>query len=1708
MAFSDEMNNIEENNVTEETVEETVTEEIVEETIATEPAVVKKPLDKKKIALIAGIAAGVGAVVIGTIVAIAASKGGKEEIEYSFITDGGVAIENVTLEKGESFELPTPTKEGYKFEGWYTNPEFTGDRVTTVVADKSVTYYAKWTALCAITLDVNGGSLSETSIYAEAGVSVYELVKDLTPTKPGLTFGAWFVNGKELDKNVRVPAEGISLKAEYKVEYTVEIYMDNLDGDGYAKSEEASFVASDYVGKKISPDFDVTGCTQTDNAEEVLTVTLSETAANNVLKAYFNRKTYTITFNPNYPGNGSIGKKTIDAKYGAEVPVTSDVSEYMKEGYCMVGWSTSATSGEITYAADLDALLYNAGANEDKGYTIKVERETVLYGVWQKGSTDIFGGNDYVFYTEGMGETIYLARGNVFFKGEYDAEKNTFKFKEGKYVILEGKLLENGKFLYSNTERQVSSKLYKAGVGLDENVMLRMDDTDGITYTTYDAETGKKATESKGTYERVKDNEYLATFTETDGEEVTTTLYFMVGQVEGESAFQIRNEEEYNAGAFIFSGIMKNELGGYTFGYRNDISLTFDGFGTATWSQSGANSYYNYKKLEDGTYVLTDSNENEFGVVRLSTDANVQTQAKSFFVYDKRLDTTVTLEDGATLTMNGIGSATYTKDNKTVTSYYVTTNMPMGGTMVSIVEDKNNYLEYKFLLTFKEEGETEVIDTAKELLNTYAQYYYKDEKSLYYAPMLVLDEEEAGRASLYGYTAQRTYLKVAEGTYTKLEDGTYLFERDGDGSNYEYVQEEPINLSTVEKFVFQIGNQSGYEIHYWYSFNDVTMGDNVDYTSGEATLKLVGGFAYYKATASMNVAVGAFTKNGNVITFTDAKGEEYYIELDDDAKSFAVLEYAPYTAYWLEPNNQGNSDYSLKFDGKGGATYTVVDGETTTETVGTIALTGATTLFGEDVYVFTASDNSVTFEYIMLTSGATTFYLKKDVTYAAGEYTSTQSAMDGVFTLDGFCNEAKYVDGDLVYEGKYYVKDNVVYFQSQGQTYVLDKAGDKQFTLRGEEYGNYAFFENQYFGDLYFEFDGYGKLTVFNLEKQGDEYVRANVQTGTYDKNGSVYTLIFGEEANKKTYICEYNGLSYKGEDEKSYKVLSNKADVARNVLIDTEDWAVLILDEFGGAIKYDTMGQKRTGRYTRITDTLLYFVNSQGTDACLYNCDMENGKASPSDLKDRSYYTSDLKALNFTKYGFAIFNGDQENVRFYQMDGNNVIIYRRPINETEEVNEYGFVTDTSFGELNDEAKEYGGDTYNRNGGAEIDFGRVETNLSSYPIYMLGKKLTINELTFAPAGGDNFQVAARINMTVEETESGSTSTQAMTCSVVREDGEMYVLFNGFRLYINATFAGNGGESTFEAYDLKFKQNMYSYRYLDIYYRLYAIYGASSANSYQNTIGNITLEMDFDVNGKEESNKMSAEFGENANLYDSDNKSLTKLEDKPFTAVGDSGLYYVDTTMDDGYTYRLYFGMQTHQVLRATGYIVVGFVRMQEFTVDGGAMGEYTISVGRTITSETGLKAGGVFSMELKNAQGSLGMKYTSLDSDSLFEVNGEYRYVDRAENGKVTYYCVTLTENEGGAMGEEGKENFATYQSAVVTAMAEATVMCEAEDEERIAEIVNGEVVLLRLHGVLVVATESTYDADTKTYTVDTKKGTKYTVKVEGENVLIDVVKN
>jgi uncharacterized repeat protein (TIGR02543 family) len=66
-----------------------------------------------------------------------------EEYTYNFVTNGGEKIESVTTDR--PFVLPTLTRAGHHFMGWYDNAEFSGNPVSSPYSSKTAhTLYAKW----------------------------------------------------------------------------------------------------------------------------------------------------------------------------------------------------------------------------------------------------------------------------------------------------------------------------------------------------------------------------------------------------------------------------------------------------------------------------------------------------------------------------------------------------------------------------------------------------------------------------------------------------------------------------------------------------------------------------------------------------------------------------------------------------------------------------------------------------------------------------------------------------------------------------------------------------------------------------------------------------------------------------------------------------------------------------------------------------------------------------------------------------------------------------------------------------------------------------------------------------------------------------------------------------------------------------------------------------------------------------------------------------------------------------------------------------------------------------------------------------------------------------------------------------------------------------------------------------------------------------
>lgn len=124
-----------------------------------------------------------------------------DDYTLTFETQGGDPLPSVTIEYGEEYpELPTPTRTGYEFVGWFTGPagsqtasEFPASE--TVFGDVSA--YAYWTPIeYTLSFDSNGGSEVE-SVTGDYDSTFPEPEAD--PTRTGYTFDYWYVEDESTE---------------------------------------------------------------------------------------------------------------------------------------------------------------------------------------------------------------------------------------------------------------------------------------------------------------------------------------------------------------------------------------------------------------------------------------------------------------------------------------------------------------------------------------------------------------------------------------------------------------------------------------------------------------------------------------------------------------------------------------------------------------------------------------------------------------------------------------------------------------------------------------------------------------------------------------------------------------------------------------------------------------------------------------------------------------------------------------------------------------------------------------------------------------------------------------------------------------------------------------------------------------------------------------------------------------------------------------------------------------------------------------------------------------------------------------------------------------------------------------------------------------------------------------------------------------------
>ena len=125
----------------------------------------KQKADSKGLSAGAIVAIVIGAIVVVAIIALLLFFfvfNHAETCTVSFETGGGSTIETEQVEQGEAINSPAdPKRDGYGFDGWYSDPDFSTPVTFPLSPESDVTLYAKWVPMEGAT-SADAGSTSET----------------------------------------------------------------------------------------------------------------------------------------------------------------------------------------------------------------------------------------------------------------------------------------------------------------------------------------------------------------------------------------------------------------------------------------------------------------------------------------------------------------------------------------------------------------------------------------------------------------------------------------------------------------------------------------------------------------------------------------------------------------------------------------------------------------------------------------------------------------------------------------------------------------------------------------------------------------------------------------------------------------------------------------------------------------------------------------------------------------------------------------------------------------------------------------------------------------------------------------------------------------------------------------------------------------------------------------------------------------------------------------------------------------------------------------------------------------------------------------------------------------------------------------------------------------------------------------------------------
>lgn len=442
---------------------------------------------------------------------------------------GGINAEDNPTEFNERtlpLTLKAPTRDGFTFGGWYQNPAYSGNQMTTIDAgtEKNVSLWAKWNAIeYSVSYVLNGGTNSDQNV---AKYSILDTpVKLYNPTRDGYLFEGWFASsdfsGERMTYLSKDNLGDVTLHAKWSLAYTITYNTNGGFNDGRNPSvftentETFTLFEAEKVNYSFLGWFDNEELTGTP-----ITQIAKGTKNNIILWAKWSSTQITVTFNPNGGGVSPLTKVVKKGGTYGELPTPT------KAGYTFNGWGF--------------AMPLSVGANtvRQDDYTIKsgAAKEDTYFWVNQNYHLTI--GNQYVvkFYAivdpnntwrlspqnrtpefslkNGYNEVTFVAgdsRG-FFFDDKNPDPDHPFIITD---VIIEAQT--EGEVITFSTTKYVNSETQ---ITLENNHTLFAQWTENVYTVTYNLDGGTNAAGNPATFkcsnlpiallDATKDGEYFA----------------------------------------------------------------------------------------------------------------------------------------------------------------------------------------------------------------------------------------------------------------------------------------------------------------------------------------------------------------------------------------------------------------------------------------------------------------------------------------------------------------------------------------------------------------------------------------------------------------------------------------------------------------------------------------------------------------------------------------------------------------------------------------------------------------------------------------------------------------------------------------------------------------------------------------------------------------------------------------------------------------------------------------------------------------------------------------------------------------------------------------------------------------------------------------------------------------------------------------------